>query len=37
MKMLKNSLKKSGIAITFAKYKLESCNWCHLVRIGVLH
>jgi hypothetical protein len=20
-----------------AKYKLECCNWCHLVRIGVLH
>jgi hypothetical protein len=37
MKILKNSLKKSGISITLAKYKLESCNWCHFVRIGVLH
>jgi hypothetical protein len=37
MKILKNSLKKSGIAITLATYKLESCIWYHFVRIGVLH
>jgi hypothetical protein len=37
MKILKNSLKKLGIAITLAKCKLEGCNRCHFVRIGVLH
>jgi hypothetical protein len=32
MKIFKNSLKKSGMAITLAKYKLGSYSWCHFVR-----
>jgi hypothetical protein len=35
--ILRNSWKKSGMAITLAKFKLESDNWYHFVRIGVLH
>jgi hypothetical protein len=32
IKILKHSLKKSGMAITLATYKLGSSSWCHFVR-----
>jgi hypothetical protein len=35
IKLVKNSWKKSGMAVTFAKYKLESFNWYNFVRIWV--
>jgi hypothetical protein len=34
--ILKNSWKKSVMAIFLAKHKLESSNWYHYVRFGVL-
>jgi hypothetical protein len=36
IKILKNSWQKSVMAITLAKYKLESSNWYYFVRIWVL-
>jgi hypothetical protein len=30
-------LLKKEMAITLAQYKLESCNLCHFVRIGIFH
>jgi hypothetical protein len=37
IKNVKSSWKKSGMAITLAKYRLGSFSWCHFVRIGFLH
>jgi hypothetical protein len=36
-KFCKTEISKLGMAITLAYCKLGSNNWCHFVRIGVLH